>query len=445
MLEVTAVEAAGPGWVRAAPCDSTDTTSTVNFRDTSPVPNVAVVVPGADGTICVTSSVATHLIVDRFLQFGDDSEVAVVPPKRVLDTRESPGTRIDGGGVAVLDGAALGVTDSTTGVMLNLTTTDPAGGGFLTAYPCLTGRPTTSNLNFTPGDVVANFVIVEPDASGDVFIYAHSPPMSSSTCSAPCRPASPAARRNVCSTREPPTSRPTGRSDAVGGRRNEPAEAGRLPRLWWQNACMIFDGFVHQLPDIDPTETQEWLESLDAVVDTHGKACARFLLSKLLDRASASQVSFPATVSTPYVNTIHSEYEPWFPGDEHIERRIRAFIRWNAAMMVVKANKHADGIGGHLDVRQLRLVVRDRLQPLLPWQGRPGRNRPRASRCDVRPQTAVAIAAAAATLVPTERRLKNSQSAAIEAAIAIATGEQHRALRVEGPWSPAIRIAAMPV
>jgi pyruvate dehydrogenase E1 component len=111
---------------------------------------------------------------------------------------------------------------------------------------------------------------------------------------------------------------------------------------------MIFDGFVHQLPDIDPTETQEWLDSLDAVVDTHGKTRARFLLSKLLDRASVRQVSFPATVSTPYVNTIPREYEPWFPGDEHIERRIRAFVRWNAAMMVVKANKHADGIGGHL-------------------------------------------------------------------------------------------------
>ena len=111
---------------------------------------------------------------------------------------------------------------------------------------------------------------------------------------------------------------------------------------------MIFDGFVHQLPDIDPAETQEWLDSLDAVVDVHGKTRARFLLSKLLDRANASQVSFPATVSTPYVNTIPREHEPFFPGDEHIERRIRAYIRWNAAMMVVKANKHADGIGGHL-------------------------------------------------------------------------------------------------
>ena len=111
---------------------------------------------------------------------------------------------------------------------------------------------------------------------------------------------------------------------------------------------MIFDGSVHQLPDTDPVETDEWLESLDAIIETHGKTRARYLLSRLLDRARASQVSFPATVSTPYVNTIPREFEPWFPGDEHIERRIRAFIRWNAAVMVVRANKHADGIGGHL-------------------------------------------------------------------------------------------------
>src|SRR3954469_2518733 len=111
---------------------------------------------------------------------------------------------------------------------------------------------------------------------------------------------------------------------------------------------MIFDGFVNQLPDTDPGETREWLDSLDAVVDVHGKTRARFRRSKLLERARETQVSFPATVSTPYVNTIPREYEPWFPGDEHIERRIRAFVRWNAAMMVVKANKHADGIGGHL-------------------------------------------------------------------------------------------------
>ena len=65
---------------------------------------------------------------------------------------------------------------------------------------------------------------------------------------------------------------------------------------------------------------------------------ARFLLMKLLERARATQVGFPATVSTPYVNTIPADEEPWFPGDEHLERRIRAYIRWNAAVMVTRAN-----------------------------------------------------------------------------------------------------------
>ncbi|MHB1930965.1 MAG: pyruvate dehydrogenase (acetyl-transferring), homodimeric type [Acidimicrobiales bacterium] len=111
---------------------------------------------------------------------------------------------------------------------------------------------------------------------------------------------------------------------------------------------MIFDGFSHQLPDIDPGETAEWVDSFDAVLDTHGKTRARFLLMKLLERARENQVGFPATVSSPYVNTIPADLEPWFPGDEHIERRIRAYIRWNAAIMVVRANHMAEGIGGHL-------------------------------------------------------------------------------------------------
>nr|MBA2752823.1 pyruvate dehydrogenase (acetyl-transferring), homodimeric type [Actinomycetota bacterium] len=111
---------------------------------------------------------------------------------------------------------------------------------------------------------------------------------------------------------------------------------------------MIFDGFVQQVPDIDPTETGEWLDSLDAVVDARGKNRARFLVAKLLERCRALQVGFPATVSTPYVNTIPAEEQAWFPADEHIERRIRAYVRWNAAVMVLRANKAAEGIGGHL-------------------------------------------------------------------------------------------------
>ena len=111
---------------------------------------------------------------------------------------------------------------------------------------------------------------------------------------------------------------------------------------------MLFDGSIHQLPDTDPEETDEWLEALDQIVDTAGKTRARYLLSRLLERAQQQQVSFPATVSTPYVNTIPRESEPWFPGDEHIERRIRAYVRWNAAVMVSRANHVAEGIGGHL-------------------------------------------------------------------------------------------------
>ena len=111
---------------------------------------------------------------------------------------------------------------------------------------------------------------------------------------------------------------------------------------------MIIDGFARQLPDIDPTETEEWLDSLAAVVDSKGRARAQYLMSRLIERSRELAVGTPASVSTPYVNTIPREEEPWFPGDYELERHIRAYIRWNAAVMVVRANKAADGIGGHL-------------------------------------------------------------------------------------------------
>ena len=110
----------------------------------------------------------------------------------------------------------------------------------------------------------------------------------------------------------------------------------------------MHENFSQQLPDIDPEETREWLESLDAVASGAGKQRARFIMAKLLARSQETQIGTPPSVWTPYVNTIPTEHQPFFPGDEHIERRIRAFIRWNAAAMVVRANKKADGIGGHL-------------------------------------------------------------------------------------------------
>ena len=111
---------------------------------------------------------------------------------------------------------------------------------------------------------------------------------------------------------------------------------------------MIIDGFHHQIPDTDPEETQEWLDSLDTVIDVEGQRRARLLLTRMISHARARKVEVPASVSTPYINTIPPDQEAWFPGDVSLEQRIRRFIRWNAAIMVIKANQKAEGIGGHL-------------------------------------------------------------------------------------------------
>ncbi|TAL06615.1 MAG: pyruvate dehydrogenase (acetyl-transferring), homodimeric type [Chloroflexota bacterium] len=111
---------------------------------------------------------------------------------------------------------------------------------------------------------------------------------------------------------------------------------------------MYIDEFKHQLPDLDSTETTEWIESLDQVVEDEGETRARFLLFKLLKRARQLQVGLPPLTNTRYINTISPEQEPFFPGDEGIERRIRRLIRWNAVAMVLRANSQFAGIGGHL-------------------------------------------------------------------------------------------------
>ena len=111
---------------------------------------------------------------------------------------------------------------------------------------------------------------------------------------------------------------------------------------------MYFDEFKHQLPDIDTTETQEWLDALDQIHGQDGDERARFLLYKLLKRARQLRIGLPPLTQTRYINTISPEQEPFFPGDEEIERRIRRLIRWNSVAMVLRANNRAPGLGGHL-------------------------------------------------------------------------------------------------
>ncbi len=103
-----------------------------------------------------------------------------------------------------------------------------------------------------------------------------------------------------------------------------------------------------QVPDTDPSETQEWLDSVDAVVDHAGRVRARQLMLSVLRRAQQRHVIPPGYGVTDYVNTIPTTAEPEFPGDEDIERRIRSYVRWNAAMMVHRAQRPGLGVGGHI-------------------------------------------------------------------------------------------------
>jgi pyruvate dehydrogenase E1 component len=111
---------------------------------------------------------------------------------------------------------------------------------------------------------------------------------------------------------------------------------------------MAFDEFNDQLPDVDPSETQEWLDSLRSLAADKGNARASYIIRRILREAMRLQVGVPPMVSTHYVNTIAPEDEPPFPGDEEMEKRIRRLIRWNAAVMVVRANITSAGLGGHL-------------------------------------------------------------------------------------------------
>ncbi len=100
--------------------------------------------------------------------------------------------------------------------------------------------------------------------------------------------------------------------------------------------------------DVDPIETGEWLDSFNAVLHTTGRERARFLLTKLIDRARAASAIPDGRLVSDFVNTIAHDEEPTYPGDLEMERRIRRIIRWNALAMVHRANARFPGLGGHL-------------------------------------------------------------------------------------------------
>ena len=115
-----------------------------------------------------------------------------------------------------------------------------------------------------------------------------------------------------------------------------------------ENAGPILNGLPTNLPDIDSEETAEWLESLDGMIDEQGRNRARYIMLKLLERSRERHLGVPSLTATDYVNTIPAEAEPWYPGDNDLERKFRRLLRWNAAVMVHRAQRPGIGVGGHI-------------------------------------------------------------------------------------------------
>jgi pyruvate dehydrogenase E1 component len=104
----------------------------------------------------------------------------------------------------------------------------------------------------------------------------------------------------------------------------------------------------NRFDDVDPQETQEWIESIDSVLRAHGASRAHFLLNQMIDHARRSGAYLPYSPNTAYLNTIPLGQQPEYPGDRALERRLEAYLRWNAMAMVVHANRLSAEYGGHI-------------------------------------------------------------------------------------------------
>jgi hypothetical protein len=184
VLNVTVTEPRERGFVTVFPCgQNRPTASNLNYGPGQTVPNAVIARVGDGGKVCVYTLRAAHLVVDATGHFPADALRALPAPRRLLDTR--PGQRtVDnlfaGGGIrgegATLDvqvAGRAGITPNASSVVLNVTVDAPIGQGFVTVFPCGEKRPTASNLNFRPGQTVANLVIAKVGAGGRVCFYTH--------------------------------------------------------------------------------------------------------------------------------------------------------------------------------------------------------------------------------------------------------------------------------
>jgi len=107
-------------------------------------------------------------------------------------------------------------------------------------------------------------------------------------------------------------------------------------------------GNKKKILDIDPLETKDWIESMDALIQEKGNDRAHYIIEKLIDYSRLNGIKVPFSANTDYINTISLKEQELYPGDRTIERRIKSIIRWNAMAMVVRANRNNHGIGGHI-------------------------------------------------------------------------------------------------
>jgi hypothetical protein len=191
VLNVTATEAPGDGYITSFPCgDARPTASNLNFTHGVNVPNQVTVKVGVDGKVCFFGSARVELIADQFGWYADDFAARPgyryheLDPARILDTRDGTGTGTRGasplaaGEVLALDVDGAGGVPATgaRAVTMNVTTADSSGAGFLTVFPCDRPRPNASNVNFDPSaPAVANLVTVRTGDDGKVCFFASAP------------------------------------------------------------------------------------------------------------------------------------------------------------------------------------------------------------------------------------------------------------------------------
>jgi hypothetical protein len=184
-LNITVADPAAAGFVTVYPCgEPKPNTSTVNFQAGQTVANLTLSKLGTDGAVCVVSDQATHLIVDVTAFAPQGTTLGTLSPARLLDSRAA--ATIDSRYSNTLKLRANVVVDLPVSgrasvpavaatAVLNLTVVDPTAAGFLTAYPCGTAKPNTSNVNFTAGQTVANLSIVKVGAGGKVCLVSDQP------------------------------------------------------------------------------------------------------------------------------------------------------------------------------------------------------------------------------------------------------------------------------